>query len=141
MIGDLCLDEYTDHGHCGVLNDRNEVDNDATVERYQRIAIAQANAGAHLVGPSGMMDGQVAAIRSALDGSGQQDVDPRVRGEVRERAVRPVPEAAEGAPSFGDRTGYQEDPANLNEALREIRTDIDEGADIVMAGPALPTWT
>jgi porphobilinogen synthase len=139
VIGDLCLDEYTDHGHCGVLNDRNEVDNDETVERYRRIALAQADAGAHLVGPSGMMDGQVAAIRSALDGAGQQDVGILAYAAKFASALYgPFREAAEGAPSFGDRTGYQEDPANLDEALREIRTDIDEGADIVMVKPALP---
>jgi porphobilinogen synthase len=139
VIGDLCLDEYTDHGHCGVLNDRGEVDNDETVERYQRIAIAQSNAGAHLVGPSGMMDGQVAAIRSALDGAGQQDVGILAYAAKFASALYgPFREAAEGAPRFGDRTGYQEDPANLEEALREIRTDIDEGADIVMVKPALP---
>jgi porphobilinogen synthase len=139
VIGDLCLDEYTDHGHCGVLNDRNEVDNDETLERYQRIAIAQANAGVHLVGPSGMMDGQVAAIRSTLDQAGQQDVGILAYAAKFASALYgPFREAAEGAPRFGDRTGYQEDPANLNEALREIRTDIDEGADIVMVKPALP---
>jgi porphobilinogen synthase len=139
VIGDLCLDEYTDHGHCGVLNDRNEVDNDETLERYQRIAIAQANAGAHLVGPSGMMDGQVAAIRSILDDAGQQDVGIiAYAAKFASALYGPFREAAEGAPRFGDRTGYQEDPANLNEALREIRTDIDEGADIVMVKPALP---
>ena len=139
VIGDLCLDEYTDHGHCGVLNDRNEVDNDQTLERYQRIAIAQANAGAHLVGPSGMMDGQVAAIRSALDGAGLQDVGILAyAAKFASGLYGPFREAAEGAPSFGDRTGYQQDPANLDEALREIRTDIDEGADIVMVKPALP---
>jgi porphobilinogen synthase len=139
VIGDLCLDEYTDHGHCGVLNDRGEVDNDETLERYRRIALAQANAGAHLVGPSGMMDGQVAAIRSALDGAAQQDVGILAYAAKFASALYgPFREAAEGAPRFGDRTGYQEDPANLNEALREIRTDIDEGADIVMVKPALP---
>jgi porphobilinogen synthase len=139
VIGDLCLDEYTDHGHCGVLNDRGEVDNDATLERYRRVAIAQATAGAHLVGPSGMMDGQVAAIRSALDGEGQQDVGILAYAAKFASALYgPFREAAEGAPRFGDRTGYQEDPANLDEALREIRTDIDEGADIVMVKPALP---
>jgi porphobilinogen synthase len=139
VIGDLCLDEYTDHGHCGVLNDRDEVDNDATVERYQRIAVAQANAGAHLVGPSGMMDGQVAAIRSALDDAGHQDVGILAyAAKFASTLYGPFREAAEGAPRFGDRTGYQEDPANLDEALREIRTDIDEGADIVMVKPALP---
>ncbi|HEX6263838.1 MAG TPA: porphobilinogen synthase [Actinomycetota bacterium] len=139
VIGDLCLDEYTDHGHCGVLNDLGEVDNDATVELYQRIALAQAEAGAHLVGPSGMMDGQVAAIRSALDASEHHDVGILAYAAKFASALYgPFREAAEGAPRFGDRTGYQEDPANLEEALREIRTDIDEGADIVMVKPALP---
>ena len=150
VIGDLCLDEYTDHGHCGVLNDQGEVENDATVELYQRIAVAQANAGAHLVGPSGMMDGQVAAIRAALDSGGHQDIGILAYAAKFASALYgPFREAAEGAPRFGDRTGggkdirehltgYQEDPANLEEALREIRTDIDEGADIVMVKPALP---
>jgi porphobilinogen synthase len=139
VIGDLCLDEYTDHGHCGVLNDRNEVDNDETVERYRRIALAQADAGVHLVGPSGMMDGQVAAIRSALDVAGQQDVGILAyAAKFASPLYGPFREAAEGAPRFGDRTGYQQDPANLDEAIREIRTDIDEGADIVMVKPALP---
>jgi len=139
VIGDLCLDEYTDHGHCGVLNERNEVDNDATLERYRRIAIAQAEAGVHLVGPSGMMDGQVAAIRSELDGAGWQDVGILAyAAKFASGLYGPFREAAEGAPRFGDRTGYQEDPANLEEALREIRSDIAEGADIVMVKPALP---
>jgi porphobilinogen synthase len=138
VIGDLCLDEYTDHGHCGVLNDRGEVENDATVELYRRIALAQAEAGAHLVGPSGMMDGQVAAIRSALDEGGQQDVGILAyAAKFASPLYGPFREAAEGAPRFGDRTGYQQDPANADEALREIRTDIDEGADIVMVKPAL----
>ena len=140
VIGDLCLDEYTDHGHCGVLNDRDEVDNDATLERYQLIAVAQAEAGAHLVAPSGMMDGQVAAIRSSLDDSGLIDVGILAYAAKFASALYgPFREAAEGAPSFGDRTGYQEDPANLEEALREIRMDIAEGADIVMVKPALPS--
>jgi porphobilinogen synthase len=139
VIGDLCLDEYTDHGHCGVLNDRNEVDNDATVELYGRIAVAQAEAGAHLVGPSGMMDGQVAAIRAALDEGGWQDVGILAYAAKFASALYgPFREAAEGAPRFGDRTGYQQDPGNADEALREIRTDIEEGADIVMVKPALP---
>ena len=139
MIGDLCLDEYTDHGHCGVLNDRGEVENDATVELYRRIAVAQAEAGAHLVGPSGMMDGQVAAIRTALDEGGQQDVGILAyAAKFASPLYGPFREAAEGAPRFGDRTGYQQDPANADEALREIRTDIEEGADIVMVKPALP---
>ena len=120
VIGDLCLDEYTDHGHCGCWCDRNEVDNDETLDRYERIAIAQASAGAHLVGPSGMMDGQVDAIRSTLDAAGQQDVGILAYAAKFASALYgPFREAAEGAPKFGDRTGYQEDPANLNEALRE----------------------
>jgi porphobilinogen synthase len=139
VIGDLCLDEYTDHGHCGVLNDRNEVDNDATLERYRWIAVAQAEAGAHLVGPSGMMDGQVAAIRDALDGAEHTDVGILAyAAKFASSLYGPFREAAEGAPRFGDRTGHQEDPANLDEALREIRTDITEGADVVMVKPALP---
>ncbi len=139
VIADLCLDEYTDHGHCGVLNDRGEVENDATVELYARIAVAQAKAGAHLVGPSGMMDGQVAAIRSALDASGQHDVGIiAYAAKFASALYGPFREASEGAPRFGDRTGYQEDPANADEALREIRADIEEGADIVMVKPALP---
>jgi porphobilinogen synthase len=139
VIGDLCLDEYTDHGHCGVLNERNEVDNDATLERYRRIAVAQAEAGAHLVGPSGMMDGQVRAIRDELDDNGWQDVGVLAYAAKFASALYgPFREAAEGAPRFGDRTGYQEDPANLDEALREIRTDIAEGADVVMVKPAVP---
>ncbi len=139
VIGDLCLDEYTDHGHCGVLNERNEVDNDATLDRYRLIAAAQAEAGVHLVGPSGMMDGQVAAIRAALDGAGWRDVGILAYAAKFASALYgPFREAAEGAPRFGDRTGYQEDPANADEALREIRTDIEEGADIVMVKPAVP---
>jgi porphobilinogen synthase len=139
VIGDLCLDAYTDHGHCGVLNDRGEVDNDATVERYQRVAVAQAEAGAHLVGPSGMMDGQVGAIRLALDEAGWQDVGIiAYAAKFASGLYGPFREAAGGAPRFGDRTGYQQDPANADEALREILTDIEEGADIVMVKPALP---
>jgi porphobilinogen synthase len=139
VIADLCLDEYTDHGHCGVLNDRNEVDNDATLERYRRIAVAQAEAGADMVGPSGMMDGQVSSIRGALDEAGQADVAIMAYAAKFASALYgPFREAAEGAPRFGDRTGYQQDPANAEEALREIRTDIEEGADIVMVKPALP---
>ena len=140
VMSDLCLDEYTDHGHCGVLTaDGTDVDNDETLERYRRIAIAQAEAGAHLVGPSGMMDGQVAAIRDALDGAGHTDVGIiAYAAKFASAFYGPFREAAECAPSFGDRTGYQQDPANADEALREIRTDIDEGADIVMVKPAVP---
>jgi porphobilinogen synthase len=139
VIADLCLDEYTDHGHCGVLNDRGEVDNDQTLERYRWIAKAQADAGAHMVGPSGMMDGQVAAIRGSLDEAGHPDVAIMAyAAKFASAFYAPFREAAEGAPRFGDRTGYQEDPANADEALREVRADLDEGADIVMIKPGLP---
>jgi porphobilinogen synthase len=139
VIADLCLDEYTDHGHCGVLDARGEVDNDATLERYARIAVAQAEAGAHIVGPSGMMDGQVAAIREALDASGATDVAIMAYAAKFASALYgPFRDAAEGAPRFGDRTGYQQDPANADEALREVVTDVEEGADIVMVKPAVP---
>jgi porphobilinogen synthase len=139
VISDLCLDEYTDHGHCGVLTSAGEVDNDATLELYRRVALAQAEAGTDLVGPSGMMDGQVGAIRDALDGAGRTDVGILAYAAKFASALYgPFREAAEGAPKFGDRTGYQEDPANAAEAVREIQIDIDEGADIVMVKPALP---
>ena len=139
IISDLCLDEYTDHGHCGVLTPDGKIDNDATLERYARVAQAQAAAGVDMVGPSGMMDGQVRAIRTALDATGATDVAIMAYAAKFASALYgPFREAAEGAPSFGDRTGYQEDPANAAEALREIRTDLDEGADIVMVKPALP---
>jgi porphobilinogen synthase len=139
VIADLCLDEYTDHGHCGVLTESGDVDNDATLERYRSIALAQAEAGAHLVGPSGMMDGQVAAIRDALDGAGATDVGILAYAAKFASALYgPFRDAAEGAPRFGDRTGYQMDPANADEAIREVRADIDEGADIVMVKPAVP---
>src|SRR5919106_2476100 len=139
VIADLCLDEYTDHGHCGVLTEDGNVDNDATLERYRRIALAQAEAGAHMVGPSGMMDGQVAEIRDALDGAGATDVGILAYAAKFASALYgPFREAAECAPRFGDRTGYQMDPPNADEALREARADIAEGADIVMVKPALP---
>jgi porphobilinogen synthase len=139
VIADLCLDEYTDHGHCGVLTDGGEVDNDATLERYRRIALAQAEAGVHLVGPSGMMDGQVTAIRDALDGAGAGDVGILAyAAKFASAFYGPFREAAECAPRFGDRSGYQMDPPNADEAIREILADIDEGADIVMIKPALP---
>ena len=139
LMSDLCLDEYTDHGHCGVLNERNEVDNDATVELYRKIAVAQAEAGAHMVGPSGMMDGQVAAIRDALDGDQHLDVGIMAyAAKFASAFYGPFREAAEGAPKFGDRAGYQQDPANADEALREVLADIEEGADVVMVKPGLP---
>ncbi len=139
VIADLCLDEYTDHGHCGVLSDDGSVDNDATLERYRRIAVAQAEAGAHMVGPSGMMDGQVAAIRDALDATGHDEVGIMAYAAKFASALYgPFRDAAECAPKFGDRAGYQMDPANGDEAIREIVTDIGEGADIVMVKPAVP---
>jgi porphobilinogen synthase len=139
VIADLCLDEYTDHGHCGVLDDDGNVDNDVTVERYQRIAIAQAEAGAHMVGPSGMMDGQVAAIRDVLDSSGFDSVGIMAyAAKFASAFYGPFREAAECAPRFGDRTGYQMDPANADEAIREVCADIEQGADVVMIKPALP---
>lgn len=139
VMADLCLDEYTEHGHCGVLDEEGQVDNDATVERYRRIAVAQAEAGAHMVGPSGMMDGQVAAIRDALDQAGFERVGIiAYAAKFASAFYGPFREAAECAPRFGDRTGYQMDPGNADEAIREVRADIDEGADIVMVKPALP---
>jgi porphobilinogen synthase len=138
LIADLCLDEYTDHGHCGVLDDDGRVDNDQTLERYRSIAVSQADAGAHMVAPSGMMDGQVAAIRSALDGNGRTDVAMMAyAAKFASSFYGPFREAAECAPQFGDRTAYQMDPANADEAIREAQSDIEEGADIVMVKPAL----
>jgi porphobilinogen synthase len=139
VIADLCLDEYTDHGHCGVLDEDGDVDNDATLVRYRRIALAQAQAGADMVGPSGMMDGQVAALREELDANGFQRVGIMAyAAKFASAFYGPFREAAECAPRFGDRSGYQMDPPNADEALREIRADIDEGADVVMVKPALP---
>jgi porphobilinogen synthase len=139
LIADLCLDEYTDHGHCGVLTEDGRVDNDSTLERYRSIAVAQANAGAHVVAPSGMMDGQVAAIREALDGAGRDEVAIMAyAAKFASAFYGPFRDAAECAPQFGDRKAYQMDPANADEAVREAQTDIDEGADIVMVKPALP---
>ena len=139
VIADLCLDEYTDHGHCGVLDGGGEVDNDATLERYRRIALAQAEAGAQLVGPSGMMDGQVEAIRDALDEGGFERVGIMAyAAKFASSFYGPFREAAECAPRFGDRAGYQMDPPNADEAIREIASDIEEGADVVMVKPALP---
>jgi len=138
IMADLCLCEYTDHGHCGVLTGSGAVDNDATLERYAATAVAQARAGAQVVAPSGMMDGQVAAIRRALDEAGEPEV------AICAYAVKyascfygPFRDAAEGAPQFGDRASYQQDPS-AGDALREAMLDVDEGADIVIVKPALP---
>ena len=138
LMADLCLDEYTDHGHCGLLTPAGEVDNDATLERYASIAVAQANAGAHVVAPSGMMDGQVGAIRSALDAAGHSDVAIMAYSVKYASALYgPFRDAAECAPQFGDRSAYQQDPAAAKDGLREALLDVDEGADIVMVKPAL----
>ncbi|HUG88869.1 MAG TPA: porphobilinogen synthase [Actinomycetota bacterium] len=138
VIADLCLCEYTDHGHCGIL-DGEDLDNDATLQRYRRIAVSQASAGADLVAPSGMMDGQVAAIRSGLDEGGFAGTAILAyAAKYASSFYGPFREAAEGAPRFGDRRSHQMDPANAEEALREIRADVAEGADIVMVKPALP---
>jgi len=138
LMADLCLDEYTDHGHCGILTPDGEVDNDATLERYAAIAIAQARAGAHVVAPSGMMDGQVGAIRTALDQAGFPSVAIcAYSAKFASAFYGPFREAAECAPQFGDRAAYQEDPRSADEAVRETLLDLDEGADIVMVKPAL----
>jgi porphobilinogen synthase len=138
LMADLCLDEYTDHGHCGLLTESGEVDNDATLERYRAIAVAQASAGADVVGPSGMMDGQVGAIRAALDESGHTGVAICAYSVKYASAFYgPFREAAECAPRFGDRASYQQDP-QADDALREVALDVAEGADMVMVKPALP---
>jgi porphobilinogen synthase len=139
LMADLCLDEYTDHGHCGLLTPTGDVDNDATLERYAAIAVAQAAAGVHMVAPSGMMDGQVGAIRSALDNAGYAEVAICAYSvKYASGFYGPFRDAAECAPQFGDRSSYQQDPSGSDEALREALLDIDEGADMVMVKPALP---
>jgi porphobilinogen synthase len=138
LMADNCLDEYTDHGHCGLLRDDGSVDNDATLERYASIALAQAAAGADVIAPSGMMDGQVGAIRRALDSGGHTDTAILAYSAKYASALYgPFRDAAECAPSFGDRTSYQMQVANAREALDEVRLDLDEGADMVMVKPAL----
>jgi len=137
VITDVCLCEYTDHGHCGVLRG-GEVDNDPTLELLAREAVCHARAGAHMVAPSDMMDGRVRAIRQALDGEGMHAVPILAyAAKYASGFYGPFREAAESAPQFGDRRGYQMDPANGDEALREIALDLEEGADIVMVKPAL----
>src|SRR5262249_52973615 len=139
LIADLCLDEYTDHGHCGILDVNGEVDNDLTLARYQEVALAQAAAGAHVVAPSGMMDGQVAAIRQALDADGRADVAILAYAAKYASALYgPFRDAVDVAiAGGGDRKGYQQDPRNRREALREVELDVEEGADLVMVKPAL----
>ena len=138
VITDVCLCEYTDHGHCGIIKN-GQVDNDATIEVLALEAVSHARAGADIVAPSDMMDGRVAAIREALDGAGFKDTG------ILSYAVKyasafygPFREAADSAPQYGDRKGYQMDPANAIEALKEANLDIDEGADMIMVKPALP---
>ena len=138
LIADCCLDEFTDHGHCGVLREDGSVDNDATIELYARIAVSQAAAGADIIAPSGMMDGQTAAIRTALDDNGFQDAAVLAySAKYASVMYGPFREAADCAPRSGDRRSYQMDVANVREAVRRARTDVAEGADMVMVKPAL----
>ncbi|MER7580053.1 porphobilinogen synthase [Kitasatospora sp. NPDC097691] len=137
VMSDLCLDEYTDHGHCGVLAADGSVDNDATLERYAEMARVQADAGVHLVGPSGMMDGQIGVVRRALDEAGHQDVGILAyTAKYASAFFGPFREAV-GSSLKGDRKSYQQDPANAREALRELEQDLAEGADMVMVKPAM----
>jgi porphobilinogen synthase len=137
VMSDLCLDEFTDHGHCGVLDAEGRVDNDATLERYAAMAVAQASAGVHMVGPSGMMDGQVAVIRAALDGAGFTDVSILAyTAKYASAFYGPFRDAVESE-LRGDRRTYQMNPANAAEAVRELRLDLAEGADMVMVKPAM----
>ena len=141
LITDLCLDEYTDHGHCGVLDATGQPDNDATVELYARVAVCQADAGADVVAPSGMMDGQVAAIRAALDAAGHPSTAILAYAAKYASALYgPFRHAVDVAITGGegDRRGYQQDPRNAREALAEVAADVAEGADIIMVKPALP---
>jgi porphobilinogen synthase len=138
VICDLCLCEYTSHGHCGVLRD-GSVDNDATLELLARTAVSQAHAGADLIAPSDMMDGRVGFIRAALDDDGRVETPIMAySAKFASAFYGPFREAADSAPAFGDRRGYQMDPANGDEAVREALLDVEEGADIVMVKPALP---
>ena len=137
VMSDLCLDEFTDHGHCGVLDSEGRVDNDATLAIYAQMGVAQAEAGAHVVGPSGMMDGQVGVVRSALDAAGHTDtVILAYSAKYSSAFYGPFREAV-GSSLQGDRKTYQQDPPNAREALREVMLDLEEGADIVMVKPAL----
>ncbi|MFD6420931.1 porphobilinogen synthase [Streptomyces sp. NPDC060198] len=138
VMSDLCLDEYTDHGHCGVLTEDGRVDNDATLERYAEMAQVQADAGAHTVGPSGMMDGQIGVIRDALDQTGYEDVSILAYTAKYSSAFYGPFREAVGSSLQGDRKTYQQDPANIRESLRELALDLEEGADMVMVKPAGP---
>jgi porphobilinogen synthase len=139
VITDLCLCEYTSHGHCGVVRPDGSVDNDASLELLARTAASQVRAGADVVAPSDMMDGRVGAIRAALDDDGHVDTPILAySAKFASAFYGPFREAADSAPAFGDRRSYQMDPANGDEALREVRLDVEEGADMVMVKPALP---
>ncbi len=137
VMADLCLDEFTDHGHCGVLTADGQVDNDATLEHYGRMAVVLAEAGVHLVGPSGMMDGQVRAVRTALDGAGHTGVSILAYAAKYASAFYGPFREAVASSLEGDRRTYQQDPANAGEALREVALDVAEGADLVMVKPAM----
>jgi porphobilinogen synthase len=138
VMADLCLDEFTDHGHCGVLDTDGRVNNDATLERYAAMGLAQARAGAHVLGLSGMMDGQVGHVRAALDRAGFTDtIILAYAAKYASGFYGPFREAVESTLQ-GDRSTYQQDPANAAESLREVGLDLAEGADIVMVKPALP---
>jgi len=139
VMADLCLDEYTDHGHCGLIAADGSVDNDSTLERYVEVALAQATAGVSVVAPSGMMDGQVGAIRAGLDGAGFTDVAIMAYSAKYASALYgPFRDAVDvSIADGGDRHAYQQDPRNLRESLAEIRADLDEGADIIMVKPAM----
>lgn len=137
LMADTCLDEFTDHGHCGVLDASGRIDNDATNARYVELAVAQAESGTHVVGPSGMMDGQVAAIRDGLDAAGHTDVAILAyAAKFASGFYGPFREAV-GSSLRGDRRTYQQDPGNAREAVREVTLDLDEGADMVMVKPAM----
>ncbi len=139
VITDVCMCEYTDHGHCGILTEKGEVSNDDTLEVIARIALSHADAGADIVAPSGMMDGGVGAIRDALDEGGFEHI-PIMSYAIKYASAfyGPFREAADSSPAFGDRKGYQMDPANVREALREAVLDIEEGTDFLMVKPAMP---
>ncbi|NIH94156.1 porphobilinogen synthase [Mycolicibacterium fluoranthenivorans] len=137
LMADTCLDEFTDHGHCGVLDSAGRVDNDATNEQYVKLAVAQAHSGAHVVGPSGMMDGQVAAIRDGLDAAGHEDVAILAYAAKFASAFYGPFREAVSSSLVGDRRTYQQDPGNIREAVHEIELDIEEGADMVMVKPAM----
>jgi porphobilinogen synthase len=137
LMADTCLDEFTDHGHCGLLDAQGGVDNDATLAVYAEMAVAQADAGAHLLGPSGMMDGQVGVIRDALDAAGHADTGILAyTAKYASAFFGPFREAVDSQLK-GDRKAYQQDPANVRESLRELALDLDEGADLVMVKPAM----